>query len=47
MRRTAANPEREPGSSRPPVSSVVPERYRPAAAAQPSNLADWDDDEPV
>jgi single-stranded DNA-binding protein len=51
MRRKAASPEREPGSSRPPVSSAVPERHRPAmrpaAAAPPSNLADWEDDEPV
>jgi single-stranded DNA-binding protein len=51
MRRKAASSEREPGSGRPPASSAAPERHRPAthpaAAAQPSNLADWDDDEPL
>ena len=51
MRRKAASPERKPGGSRPPVSSAAPERHRlavrPAAAAPPSSLADWDDDEPV
>jgi single-stranded DNA-binding protein len=51
MRRKAASPERELGGSRPPVSSAAPEHHRPAtrptAAAPPSNLADWDNDEPV
>jgi single-stranded DNA-binding protein len=51
MRRKAASPEREPGGSRPPMSSAAPERHRPAirpaAASQPPNLADWDDDELV
>jgi hypothetical protein len=51
MRRKAASPEREPNGNRLPVSSAAPERHRPAtrpaAAAQPSSLADWDDDEPV
>jgi hypothetical protein len=51
LRRKAASPKREPGGSRPPISSAVPERYRsamrPAAAASPSSLVDWGDDEPV
>ena len=48
MRRRAASPEREPDSSRPPAPAAAPGRHRPAmrpaAAAPPSNLADWDDE---